>query len=159
MAWYAENTTVAAEKSRAQIEVLIRRYRAAGFVSGYDGRRAFVLFRLADRQIRFDLQLPDATDSMFARVPGRRRQQKVEQEERRLWRSLLLVIKSKLESTESGIETVEEAFLAQTVMGDGTTVGQWAAEHLPEALSAGVLPNQPALTWKGDVKPHESQQS
>ena len=37
-------------------------------------------------------------------------------------RALLLVIKAKLESIDSGVETFEQAFLANIVMSDGATV-------------------------------------
>ena len=45
------------------------------------------------------------------------------EEVRRRWRALLLVIKAKLESVESGIETFEEAFASQIVLANGQTVG------------------------------------
>ena len=43
------------------------------------------------------------------------------------WRALLLIIRGKLEAVESAITTLESEFLANVVLPDGGTVGQWPA--------------------------------
>ena len=48
-----------------------------------------------------------------------------EQGKRSRWRALYLVVKAKLEAVSSGIVSMEDEFLAQTVMNDGETV--WMA--------------------------------
>jgi predicted secreted protein len=67
----------------------------------------------------------------YVMVRGRRRArssaqtlQAWEQSTRSKWRALLACIKAKLISAESGIETLEEAFLANVVTSEGTTVWQ-----------------------------------
>jgi hypothetical protein len=150
MARYAETTTVPVSRSQAEIQSLIRRYGARKFVSGFDEdvRIAAIQFEMHGRRIAFRLRLPDSNDDQF-RYDGRGRERSTsawenayQQECRRLWRSLLLVIKAKLESVESGVETFEEAFLPQIVLPgtDGQTVGEFAVPQLEIAYQRGTLP-------------------
>jgi hypothetical protein len=44
---YAEKTDVPAERSRAEIESLLRRYGATGFLSGWADDRAHVAFEMS----------------------------------------------------------------------------------------------------------------
>ncbi|HWF01594.1 MAG TPA: hypothetical protein VG248_17460 [Caulobacteraceae bacterium] len=60
-----------------------------------------------------------------------------EQACRQKWRALALVIKAKLEAVSAGITTVEDEFLAQTMMGDGRTVGEVVQPQLEEHLRVG----------------------
>jgi hypothetical protein len=108
---YAERTEVAFDKSIGDILKLVRKAGADQIGQVEDGRQFAVQFTLGNRMIRFRLPLHD---------PNSRRS--VEQVRRQRGRALLLVIKAKLESVESGIETVEQAFLANVVMSDGVTV-------------------------------------
>jgi hypothetical protein len=61
---------------------------------------------------------------------------------RQRWRALGLVIKAKLESVESGIETFEKAFMPYLLLPDGKIV----AEHVEAALQNNQLP---VLTFEG----------
>lgn len=119
---YAERTTVSVDKTRTEIERMLRRYGADRFAYFGEPARAMIVFEANDRRIRFTLPLP---------TEGRR----VDQELRSRWRALLLCIQAKLESVASEIETFDEAFLAHVVMPDGQTVGEYATPRLP-ALSS-----------------------
>lgn len=126
MRGYASKTTVSPDRSRAEIESLVKKYGATQFVSGYDVNAGFVGFMAKDRVVRFTVPLPKNTGS----------QREYEQQERTQWRKLLLAIKAKLESSLSGIETFEEAFLAQIIVpGNNETVGKWAREQLKQAYT------------------------
>lgn len=145
---YAKQTTVSVEQTKQQIEVIIKRYKAANYVAGYQGQAAFVMFSFADRVIRFNLFVPNAKDKRFH--SGRTNpERQAEQFEKSLWRSLLLVIKAKLECVETGIETIEEAFLAQTVVrtpdGGNATMAEVLRAH-PEALGSSNFAG--AIGWK-----------
>lgn len=154
MSGFADTTTVSPEKTRAEIEATLRKYGADQFVAGWDNlaARATVMFRHKDRVIRFVLPLPDPADDRFTKRPKRhtwsvsvshppaKAAAMYEQAVRTVWRRLLLCIKAKLESVATGIETFEEAFLAQTVLPDNTTVGQWAAVEIPAAIAARAMP-------------------
>ena len=65
------------------------------------------------------------------------RMAKLDQAKRQRGRALLLVIKAKLESVESGIETLEQAFLAHVVMADGKTVHERIAEPIALEYQSG----------------------
>lgn len=149
---YADGTTVTVERSKAEIEGTVRRYGATSFVSGYDEHSAFVLFRANDRMVRFHVPIPAPADEQF-RYDGRKNTRSPEQrqkaaaaEEMRLWRCLLLAIKSKLEVVESGISTFEQEFLAHIILPDNTTVGDWIAPQIEQAYDTGTMPAMlPAL--------------
>ena len=63
-----------------------------------------------------------------------------EQALRTRWRALLLCIKAKLESVESGIETFDTAFMAQIVLPDGRTVEERVLPEIEKAYLTGVAP-------------------
>lgn len=141
---YARGTDVPADRSRAEIERLLSRYGADGFMYGWEGNAAIIGFRHAGRMIRFRIELAGIETFALARN-GRRRTKAAQhaahdQETRRLWRSLTLAIKAKLEVCASGIATFEDEFLAYTVLPDGKTVGQWAAPQLEAATESGAMP-------------------
>ena len=112
---YARHTTVGVGQSRGEIERL----------------QARVQFRLHDRIVRFVIKLPDRH-----KLSGPR----YEQAERQRWRALLLVLKAKLESVESAIETFEHAFLSQIVMPNDQTVGDLVLPHVAIAYKGGRMP-------------------
>ena len=62
---------------------------------------------------------------------------------RKRWRALLLIIRAKLEAVESGITTLESEFLANIVLPDGGTVGQWLAPQIDAAYATVRLPLMP----------------
>lgn len=150
---FANDTTVPVERSKAEIERLLGRHGAARFMSGWDGDTAVIGFVLGNRTIRFTLPLPAKTDKQFHRTPtGRQRRNPADAERaweqacRSRWRALLLVIKAKLEAVQVGISTVEDEFLAWTVLpGDGRTVG----ERLRLTIDESVRSGKPALLALG----------
>lgn len=141
---YAEATTVASDRSRAEIERTLRRYGASAFAYGWEDQTAHVAFKIGGRQIRFRIPLPDRAG--FTRTPtGRTRSQSAadeawEQAVRQRWRALALVIKAKLEAVEAGITTVEDEFLAAVALPDGRTVGEWVRPQLAVAYGRGDMP-------------------
>lgn len=110
---YAERTKVPIGQSKAEIEKLVKKYSAGNFMTGDIDGRANVVFQMCDRNIRFTVAIPEN-----------------EQAARSMWRALLLTIKAKLESAERGIETFEQAFLANIVMQDGRTVADHAIPRI-----------------------------
>lgn len=157
MSRFAENTSVASDRSRAEIERVLQRYGAEQFMYGWEGTRSVVGFRARGRMIRFVLPLPDRAARDFTHTPGRGRQRSAaqaaeayEQAVRQCWRALALVIKAKLEAVEAKITSFEDEFLAHTMLPDGSTVGEWAAPQLEKAYAAGTMPTLlPALPAGG----------
>ena len=142
---YAKDTTVDASRSREEIERTLVRYGADQFMYGWRDSQAVVEFRAKNRRIRFLLTLPSKNDFKFTDAKRIVRSDKAQQEAydqacRQRWRALLLVIKAKLESAESGIETFEEAFAMQTVLPDGTTGGEYFLPQVETAYKSGVMP-------------------
>lgn len=124
---YAQKTEVPFDRSIGQILSMIRG-AGAQQVGQMETPTVFAIqFVLEDRMVRFKVPLEtlDETPKQNGkrqRLSQESRQKKVEQSKRQRARALLLVIKAKLESIESGIETFEQAFLAHVVMSDGETV-------------------------------------
>lgn len=102
---YAERTQVPYDKSVRDIVAMVKKAGAAKVGQMEEENRLTIIFSLADRQIKFRVAWENADRSKRQRV-----------------RALLLVIKAKLESVESGVETFEQAFLANIVLADGVTV-------------------------------------
>jgi hypothetical protein len=147
MTRYAEGTDVTAERSRLEIERTLSRYGATSFFYGTETGKAVLGFRAHGRYVRFSVKLPELTDQEIAevrtQVDSYRKRTSAEAEKarekivRQRWRALALGIKAKLELVETGIETFEEAFLAQVMLPDGGTVGDAILPRIAEAYESG----------------------
>jgi len=147
---YAETTTVSVEKSRAEIEQLLRKHGASAFAMSWNEDRAVIQCGIRERVVRFGIAMPLRADHKYDRRRQARSQDQISaavaQTERARWRAMLLVIKAKLEAVDLGIETFEEAFLANTVLPSGETMGQWSHRELGRIYeSGGELPSVLAL--------------
>lgn len=139
---YAAETSVPVERSRAEIEATLERYGADAFGYSTEAGRATVAFRIQGRHVRFILLLPDRADKAFTHSSRGPRPADValkawEQACRQKWRALNLVVKAKLEAVAAGITTVEDEFLAHTVLADGRTVGEQIQPQLTEHYRIG----------------------
>ena len=133
MSPYAEGTTVAASKTRAEIEDYVAKRGATRFAFGFLEDRAGISFVANGLMIRFTVPLPKEDDKAIRaralrlsksswRIDPPKLVVAIDEENRRRWRCLLLAIKSKFTTVESGIESFEEAFLANIVTTDNMTV-------------------------------------
>ena len=152
---YAANTSVAVERSRAEIERLLSRHKCAKFMAGVDHEqhRATVQFQAHNRIVKFEIDLPNPTDPKYKRIKNSYYQRTasgvtklVEQEERSRWRALLLVIKAKLEAVESGIATFEDEFLAHVLLPNQQTVAQFIGPTISHIYETGRMPPERQLT-------------
>lgn len=144
---YAAKTEVSAENSRAEIEKVLRRYGATGFMYGWDETDAVLGFKVASRQIKFILKMPDPKAKEFWVTPERRFARSKdqayaawEQATRQRWRALVLVVKAKLEAVEAGIATFEQEFMAHIVLPNGQTVGDYVVPQIAAAYEGGTMP-------------------
>ena len=143
---FAEGTTVSVEKTRAELETLVTRHGATGFVYGWDDGVWTVAWRMQGRHIRYRVVTPSESDHDIQQTPGGRyrqardRKPAIDQEVRRRWRALLLIVKAKLELIASGDADLETEFLAQTMLPNGSTVGEWMAPQLEDVYSTGQMP-------------------
>ncbi len=130
---FAEGTAVPVEKTRGEIEGLVRKYGATQFSSGWNGTEAAILFVCKSVRVRFSVPMPDPANEAIRKKARRGGPDyraptdanlawAVAAEERRIWRCVLLAIKAKLEIVQSGIGTFEEEFLSHIVTDNGKTV-------------------------------------
>lgn len=160
---YAQGTTVSVERSKAEIEKTLTKFGASQFVSGWDEKsgKAMVQFDMNDRRIRFILVIPDKEQfRVYMRKNGWGGENKKErtdaqvrmlqdQEMKRRWRALGLVVKAKLEAVETGISEFQEEFLAHIVLKGGRTIGETLLPQLDEIANTGKLPRM--LPGKGET--------
>ena len=145
MSTYANQTTVTSEKSRGEIERTLTRYGATSFMYGWSEQTAVVGFEMNGRRLKFELPLPNRDD--FKLTPAKRQKRTAEATEkaydqavRQKWRALALVIKAKLEAVESGISIFDEEFLANILLPDGSTVGQFMTPQVEHAYKTAKMP-------------------
>lgn len=140
---YAENTEVSVDKSVGEIVTLIKKAGANRIAQAEEPGRIIIQFFLHERLLRFAVQLPGIEtvptyDGGHRRRTEAQREQKMLQRHKQRARALLLVIKAKLESVESGVETFEEAFLSNVVMPNGQTIGEMATPQITHAYESGA---------------------
>lgn len=140
---YAADTSVSVEKTEGQIKAMIKKAGAGDFIAMDSAEKAVIAFRMNDRNIRFNLPLPSRDAPQFAyngRHQARTADQRYaawEQACRSRWRALYLCIKAKLESIESGIETFEDAFLANIQMADGRLTSEIIRPQIAKSYAEG----------------------
>lgn len=147
MSQYAAGTDVSVIRSIGELEKLVSKHGATGFGYGRDDdtARTRVVFRIADRMVRFDVTKPDIGD--FKQTPtGRPRAlseatRMADAEEKRRWRALVLVVKALLVGVSDGVINLSDAFLPYTLLPSGATVGEWAAPQLDTAYATASMPS------------------
>lgn len=143
---YAKGTEVSIGRSREELERLLRNRGATGFMAGWEEGNDYhvVAFRLAERLIR--LTVPRSWLDEHKRTPtglvrtDSAAQKAADAEERRRWRSLLLVIKARLVAVDDGVETLETAFLPWVVLPNGQTIAEWIGPQLDTAYATNEMP-------------------
>ncbi len=147
---YAAQTGVSTDRSREEIQKILMRYGADGFMYGMEGARAVVGFKMKNKLVQFALPLPDPKLRDFTHTPGRGKERhpddamrEWEQACRQRWRALALSIKAKMEAVECGITTFEQEFLAHIVIPGmrGATVGQMMVPKIEQAYLDGKTPS------------------
>jgi hypothetical protein len=144
MSKYAADTAVPPERSRAEIERMLIRYGATAFQYGWEDERSAIGFKLQERYVRILLPMPVIQDFELTES-GRMRTETAtrsayDQAVRQRWRALGLIIKAKLEAIESGITTLEREFLADVMLPNGQTAGQWLEPQIAVAYERGQMP-------------------
>lgn len=134
---YADGTAVAVEKSTAEIEKLIKSKGATRYGRGEENGLAIVRFEIDKINFMFELRLPTAEQLIASgKVKRAYAAGRVNQVHRELWRALLLTIKAKFVAVESGIETMQEAFMAQIVVPHEGRAVRFASVALPAIAGA-----------------------
>lgn len=148
---FAVDTSVSTVQTQQEIEALVKGRGATKYFRGEDEGRAVIAFDLHDRKVMFELPLDKVHKA------ERESEARAAKLERQLWRSLYLCIKAKLVSVETGVETFEDAFLAQLIVptNDGRVArfGKVARAAIKEAYDKGAVPNFGFAGLLGDGKP------
>ena len=141
---YAARTRVPMSRTKTDIEELLAKHGATGFACATEGDRSLVAFSMSGRLAKIMLLMPSIDDyarnARNARRTAAAQQSAWDQACRQRWRALLLIIRAKLEAVESGITTLASEFLANLVLPDGGTVGEWLAPQIEEAYGTGRMP-------------------
>lgn len=141
---FAENTKVPVQKTRMEIETMLKKHGATRVVTVEGEGIALIAFLLGGRAIKMQVHMPPEPVKA-AKFSGARRAW--EQDCRRIWRALNLILKAKLESIASKISTVEREFMPDVVMPNGQTVGNMLHEQIESAYQGG--PPTLQLTYGG----------
>jgi hypothetical protein len=143
---YARTTTVRAESSVAEVQRLLRRFGAGDFAAFTSEQRgtAGVVFAREGVSYRMTFRLPRPQDFTHSHGGQRRRAPRAieeahQQEVRRLWRSLTLLVKAQLVAVTDGLATFEELFLPAALLGSGMTVAEEGVPRLLQAVQSGQL--------------------
>jgi len=152
MGKYALNTSVSTDKSINEIRAVLKKYGATGFAFGESNQAIQVGFELRGRRVRFRVPMPTA-ESVKNQIDLNVRNQytrglsnnevvkrTIEKATPQLYRALLLVIKAKLESVESGIESFDQAFMAHLLLPSGETISEWWAPQADQIYSGKRMP-------------------
>lgn len=143
---YAEDTTVPVSRSKTELESILSKAGATGFGYITQGSRTAIQFELSGRRYLFRIDLPGLDDPEVVKNraggwrPASQRPNALAQIERQRWRALILIVKAKLESIAQEVETPEQAFLAQLMLPDGSTVGEWLAPQVEYVYETGRMP-------------------
>ena len=133
---YAKKTSVPVERSKLEIESILKKYGASSFGYMNQQQGAVILFELNGKRIRFLLPLPP--------YPSQNATNKAIEEHNQLcrskWRSLVLCIKAKLESASSNITTLEQEFMAHIVLPNGRTVGEVMIPQIEASYEDNKMP-------------------
>lgn len=131
---YAVNTKVPTDRTRLEIEALLRKAGAFRIVHVDEPELGTVMFFLQDRMYKLTIALP--------------RPEK-EQQRRSKWRSLLLIIKAKLEVAQQQATTIEQEFFPHVVMPNSQTFYEFAAPAIADAYKTGLMPTEVSLLLEG----------
>jgi hypothetical protein len=141
---YAAKTDIPIERSISEIIGMLRK-AGAERIAQFEEPTAFtVQFALSERIIKFRVLVPSPDE-----MPGRdgrnsvlsdsKRLEMARQVARQKGRALMLVVKAKLESVESNVETFEQAFFANVVMADGLTLYERTAQQVALEYKTGKV--------------------
>ena len=129
---YAQRTQVTVDRSRAEVENLLKRFGAEGFAYAWEGGQETIGFVYAGKRVRLSIPLP--------KRESYRSEEAWAKERRRRFRVLVLAVKSLLVAVEDGLVGFEEAFLSWFVTPSGQTVGDLVVPQLEAAARRGELP-------------------
>lgn len=137
---FAEDTAVPVSRTQEEIKAALRKAGADRIAVYESDERSSIAFGLPGGMFRITVPL-DAKPKDAA------------QDARRAWRLLGLLMKAKLEAVREGATTIEREFLADMLLPDGSTVGEWAGDQLKIAYQSGKMPTTLLLSGPAGGQP------
>ena len=162
---FAAETVVPIERSQAEVRAILNAHGCTKYAAIDDGPRSLIRAVLTREggsiALQFVVTAPDPKDAIIQKIRvgsrGSRYRPSVQipgavlQETRRRWRCLVILLKSKFASVDSGIATFQEEFLANIMLPGGGTVGDWASREIGPAIAEGRMPTS-LLLGAGDAR-------
>lgn len=147
---FAEGTDVSVDRSRTEIERMLRKEGATRIATMWESDYSMVVFESHGLRVRFEVHTPPLADFQFTEK-GRKRDPRAmaaarESEERRLWRALAIVIKAKFEAVNSKVSEFRDEFLANIVLPNNETIGDWLLPQIAEIKTGKMPPLLPSGT-------------
>lgn len=133
---YASKTEVPVEKTEQDIKTMLKKFGADQIVTQWSEDKSIIGFRVQNLVIKITLYLPTADDPEVTFGPSGRRKSAEEargalnQLHRSYWRSMLLIIKAKIEAIEKNVSTVEREFYPDVVLPGGLTMAEYIGPHI-----------------------------
>lgn len=124
---FAEDTSVPVSRTQDEIKTALRKAGADRIAVYESDERSSIAFGLPGGMFRITVPLDPAPKDAA-------------QDARRAWRLLGLLMKAKLEAVREGATTIEREFLADMLLPDGSTVGEWAGDQMRLAYENGQMP-------------------
>lgn len=132
---YAEDTSVSVTASQGDVQDLLEKNGVEKIGIVREKGSAKLWFEFKSRYYLLEVPIPKN-----AKNP--------EQEMKRAWRVLLLLIKAKFEAIRGGITSIEEEFFSKTIMPDGQTL----IAHSREQMEKAYTNREPLQLGFGDKK-------
>ena len=144
---YAEGTEVTVDKSRAELEALLRKHGASEIGIHMSEAAWTVMYRMHARMLRQAVQYPDKETYRLVEPDNRWSRKRsdaqvldlAEKEWRRRWRAAVLILKARLEAVASGDADFETMFLGDILLPDGSTLSELAKPKLVLAYESGLV--------------------
>lgn len=142
---YADGTKVPVKTSRDEIENMVAKHGGDQILVGAIDGKSIVQFRARNRYIRLTIYAATERDRKVGYTPtGQERTGKslataLDQENRRRWRSMALLVKAKFTAIDDGIVSFEDEWLAETVMANGQTVKEQIQPQLAASYDSGEM--------------------
>jgi hypothetical protein len=147
MSKYAEGTEVPVSKSRTEIESLLKKRGVVQHFFGETLEGARIMFILHGRMYRFDIPYPDPEDREYSRdshgwlLSDAKAKLKLDAEIRRRWRIMIIRLKVKFETVDDREGSLDEEFLANLILPDGSTMSEYMEPKIEEIYATGKMPD------------------
>ena len=145
MGGYAHGTKVPVERSQGEIRKLLAKKGADSICIGESVERGvgLVQFSYEGMNLQVTVRLPKPNDQRFwknasgYRLPPGQAEGRYRAELRRVWRVLLIMLKSRFEEIDSELFSAVEVLMPFLLLPDGSTIAEKAGEGVAKVLETG----------------------